>query len=117
MVNNSAAHQKQRQSLSPENKVQILCNDADAHRKLCESSSPEKKVKILETDADAHKKKQKSLSLDDKDLFVKNHIDTKHNIASLSLLIRKLKYMHKMLLNTKTPRVIFSRTESSSYDN
>ncbi len=39
---------KQLQSLSPESKVQILCNNADAHRKQRESLPPEKKVKILD---------------------------------------------------------------------
>ncbi len=33
LVIDSAAHQKQQQSLSPDGKVQILCNNADAHRK------------------------------------------------------------------------------------
>jgi hypothetical protein len=44
LVIDSAAHQNLRQSLSPENKVQILCNNADAHRKQRESLPPEKKV-------------------------------------------------------------------------
>jgi hypothetical protein len=35
-------------------------------------------VKILETNADAHKKKQESLSLEGKDLFVKNHTAAQH---------------------------------------
>ncbi len=73
LVIDSAAHQKQQQSLSPESKVQILCNDADAHRKQRKSLPPEKKVKNLETNADARKKKQESLSPEDKDLFEKNH--------------------------------------------
>ncbi len=46
LVNDSAAHQKQQQSLSLENKVQILCNDADAHRKQQKSLPPEKKSKF-----------------------------------------------------------------------
>ncbi len=33
LVKHAAEQQNYRQSLSPENKVQILCNDADAHRK------------------------------------------------------------------------------------
>ncbi len=45
LVVGSAAHQKQQQSLSPESKVKILCNNADAHRKQHESLPPEKKVK------------------------------------------------------------------------
>jgi hypothetical protein len=57
LVKHAAEQQKYQQSLSPENKVQILCNDADLHRKQCESLPPEKKVKFLETNADAHKKK------------------------------------------------------------
>ncbi len=56
LVIKSAAHQKQWQFLSLESKVQILCNNADAHRKQRKSLCPEKKVKILETNANAHKK-------------------------------------------------------------
>jgi hypothetical protein len=73
-------------------KTQILCNDADAHRKQCESLSPEKKIQILQTNADSHKKKQELLSLEDKDLFDKHILLHNINIASHSLLIRKLKY-------------------------
>jgi hypothetical protein len=54
LVKNVAEQQNYQQSLSPEKKVQILCNDADAHKKQCESLPPEKKIKILENDADAH---------------------------------------------------------------
>ncbi len=53
LVNNSAAHQKQRQSLSPENKNEMLCKYADAHKKQRKSLSPEKNVKIFETYAAA----------------------------------------------------------------
>ncbi len=56
LVTHATEQQNYRQSLSPENKVQIFCNNANAHRKQRESLPPEKKVKILETDADAHKK-------------------------------------------------------------
>jgi hypothetical protein len=45
LVKHATEQQKYQQSLSPENKVQILCNDADAHRKQCKSLPPEKKVK------------------------------------------------------------------------
>jgi hypothetical protein len=78
LVIDSAAHQKERQSLSLENKVQTLCNDADAHRKERTCLPPEKKVKILQTDAIAHKKKQESLSPEDKDLFAKNNTAAQH---------------------------------------
>jgi hypothetical protein len=70
----------------------MSCKNADAHRKQRKSLPPEKKARILETDADAHKEKQESLSPEDKDLFVKNNTAAQHNIANLSLLIRKLKY-------------------------
>ncbi len=44
LVINAAEQQNYRQFLSPEKKTQILCNDADAHRKQCESLPSEKKV-------------------------------------------------------------------------
>jgi hypothetical protein len=78
VVNDSAAHQKQRQSLSPESKVQMLCKNADAHRKQRKSLPPEKNIKFLETDADAHKEKQESLIPEDKDLFIKNNTAAQH---------------------------------------
>jgi hypothetical protein len=54
LVTHAAEQQNYQQSLSPEKKTQILCNDADAHRKQRKFLPPEKKIKILETDADAH---------------------------------------------------------------
>ncbi len=42
----SAAVKQSRESLSPNEKVQILCNNADAQRKQRKSLPPEKKVKI-----------------------------------------------------------------------
>ncbi len=51
-----AEQQKQRQSLSPENKTQMLCNDAAAHKKQRQSLSPDDKVHILMNNAAAHKK-------------------------------------------------------------
>ncbi len=56
LVINAAEQQNYQQFLSPEKKTQILCNDADAHRKQCETLPSKKKTKILETNADAHKK-------------------------------------------------------------
>jgi hypothetical protein len=85
LVKHATEQQNYWQSLSPESKVQILCNDADAHRKQCKSLPPEKKVKFLETNADAHKKKQESLSPDNKDLFVKNNTAAQNkHLKSLS---------------------------------
>ncbi len=46
----------QRESLSPDDKIQILTNDAAAHKKKQESLSPEQKVKVMTIDAAAHKK-------------------------------------------------------------
>ncbi len=57
LVTHATEQQNYGQSLSPESKVQILCKDADAHRIQCDSLPPEKEVKILETNADVHKKK------------------------------------------------------------
>ena len=62
LVNDSAAHQKKRQSLSPENKTQMLCNNAAAQKKHQESLPPDDKVQILMNHAAAHKS-NKSLSL------------------------------------------------------
>ncbi len=73
MVTHAAEQQKYRQSLSPEKKTQILCNDAGAHRKQREFLPPEKKIKILETNVDAYKKKRESLSPKDRDLFEKKN--------------------------------------------
>jgi hypothetical protein len=44
----------------------MLETNAAAHNKQCESLSPDDKVQILNKDADAHKK-HKSLSPEDKD--------------------------------------------------
>ncbi len=56
LVKNAAEQQKYQQSFSPEDKAQILSKNTDAHRKQCESLPPEKKVNMLETNAAAHKK-------------------------------------------------------------
>ncbi len=66
LVKHAAEQQKYWQSLPLEDKAQILCKDADAHRKQCKSLSPGKKVKILETNAAVHKKQCESLCPDDK---------------------------------------------------
>jgi hypothetical protein len=104
LVKNGAEQQKHRKSLSPEDKGQMLCNNADACRKQRKSLSPEKKVKILETNADAHKKKQESLSPEDETYLKRIILLHNTNIASYSLLIRKLKYIQKMPLNTKNTK-------------
>ncbi len=92
LCKNADAHKKQHEPLFPEKKVKILETDAAAHKKQWESLSPDDKLQILNKDADAHKKKQESLSPDGKDLFVKIILLHNTNIASLSLLIGKLKY-------------------------
>ncbi len=43
---NFAAVKQYQEPFSPNEKIQILCNNADAHRKQRESLPPEKKVKI-----------------------------------------------------------------------
>jgi hypothetical protein len=65
LVKSAAEEQKYRQSLSPEDKQQILSKNTDAHREQRESLPRKKKVKVLETDAAAHNKQCKSLSPDD----------------------------------------------------
>jgi hypothetical protein len=92
----------------------MLTKKADTERKRCKLLSPEKKVKLLETDAAAHKEQCKSLSLDgkshilNKDADAHKKMQVSHlrikinlkriillhntNIASPSLLIRKLKF-------------------------
>ncbi len=68
-------HQNHRQSLSPEKKTQILCNNAEGHRKQRKDLPLEKKIKILQTNADTHNNKWESLSPEDKELFdKKNHL-------------------------------------------
>jgi hypothetical protein len=57
LVKHVTEQQNYQQSLLPEKKTQILCNDADAHTKQRKSLPPEKKIKILETDADALEEK------------------------------------------------------------
>ena len=47
-------------------------------KKQRESLSPDDKVQVLNKNANAHKKKQESLSPEDKDLFAKNHTATQH---------------------------------------
>jgi hypothetical protein len=55
-----------------------LETDAAAHKKQRESLSPDDKVHFFNKDADAHKMKQESLLPEDKDLFVKNHTAAQH---------------------------------------
>ncbi len=43
-MNDAAAHKKQQESISPDDKVQILMNDVAAHKKQQESLSPDDKV-------------------------------------------------------------------------
>ncbi len=47
--------------------------DAAAHKKQWESLSPDDKIQILNKNADAHKKKWESLLPEDKDQFEKNN--------------------------------------------
>jgi hypothetical protein len=49
-MNDVAAHKKQQESLSPDDKLQILNKDAAAHKKQQESLSPDDKVQILNKD-------------------------------------------------------------------
>ena len=53
-VPSSAAHKKQRESLSPDDKVQILNKDADAHKKKWESLSPEDKALYVKNNTVSH---------------------------------------------------------------
>jgi hypothetical protein len=45
LVKHTAEQQKYQQSLSPDNKTAMLLNDAAAHKKQRKSLSPERKVK------------------------------------------------------------------------
>jgi hypothetical protein len=47
LVKHAAEQQKYQQTLSPEDKAQMLTKKADRERKQCKSLPPEKKVKIL----------------------------------------------------------------------
>ncbi len=93
---------KQSKYLPPEKKVNILETNAAAHKKQRKSLSPDNKVQILNRDANAHKKKQESLSPDIKTYLSRITLLHNTNIVILSLLIRKLKYLQEMLLNTKS---------------
>ncbi len=83
---------KQCESLPPEKKVKILETDAAAHKKQRESLSPDDKVQILNKDADAHKRNKSLFHLMTKIYLLKIILLHNTNIASLSLLIGKLKY-------------------------
>jgi hypothetical protein len=61
---NAAAHKKQRNSLSPDGKSQILNKDTDAHRKKQESLSPEDKDLFVKDNTAPQHKHCKSLSPD-----------------------------------------------------
>jgi hypothetical protein len=50
----AAAHKKQRKSLSPEQKVQVMTNNATAHKKQYELLPQEKKLRFMETRAEQH---------------------------------------------------------------
>ncbi len=50
-MNNAAAHKLQQESLSPDDKVQILTNNAAEQKKHQESLSPDDKVQFLTNDA------------------------------------------------------------------
>ncbi len=63
---NSAAVKQYRESLSPDDKVQILTNDAAAHKKQHKSLSPEQKAQIKSINMAAHKKQYELLPLEKK---------------------------------------------------
>jgi hypothetical protein len=56
----------------------MLKSDASAHKKKQDSLSPDNKIQILKKDANAHKKKQESLAPEEKVLFVKNNTAAQH---------------------------------------
>jgi hypothetical protein len=109
LVNNTDAHRKQCESLSPEKKIKILEINAAAHKKQCESLPPEKKVKFLETNADVHKKKQESLSPEYKNLFGKNNTAAQHKHCKPLSPDQKAQENTKMLLRTKNNIGCFPR--------
>ena len=51
-MNNAAAHKKQRESLSPEQKSQVMTIIAAVHKKQYELLSPEKNARLMETRAE-----------------------------------------------------------------
>ncbi len=53
-MQNADAHRKQRKSLSPEQKVQVMTIDAAAHKKQYELLPPETKARLLETITEQH---------------------------------------------------------------
>ncbi len=61
----------QQESLSPDEKVQILTNNAAAHKKQQESLSPEQKAQIKSIDTAVHKKQYELLPLEKKTRLMK----------------------------------------------
>ncbi len=60
-MSDAAAHKKQRESLSPDEKVPNLTNNAAEQKKHRESLSPEQKAQIKSIDTAAHKKQYELL--------------------------------------------------------
>ncbi len=90
----------------------MLETNAAAHKKQRKSIFPDDKSQILNNNANAHKKKQESISPEEKDLsdYLKRIILLHNtNIASLSLLIRKLKLSQLMQQRTKNNMSCFPR--------
>jgi hypothetical protein len=110
----------------------MICKNADAHKKQLESLSLDDKVQILNKNADAHKMKRESLSPKDKDLFANNHTGAQHKYCkslspdqnaevikidaaahkkhgSLSLLNIKVKLSQLMRLRTKNNMSCFAQ--------
>ena len=109
-------NKKYQQSLSPEDKDQLLIKKADTERKQCKYLPPEKKDNMLETNAAAHKKAMQAtfflmtkvkfctrmlmhIKRNENLFHIKiktylNQITLLHNtnIASLLFLIRTVKY-------------------------
>jgi hypothetical protein len=79
----------------------MLETNAAAHKKQCKSLSPDDKSQILNKNANAHKKNKSLFHLKIKTYLERIILLHNTNIASLSLLIRKLKFIQKMPLNTK----------------
>jgi hypothetical protein len=63
----------------------LLKKDAAAHKKEQESLSPEDKVQLLNKDAASHKKQQESLSPDDKVQLLKRMLCCTHKTPRVSL--------------------------------
>jgi len=95
---NTTAHQKCRQSFSPNRKAHIQQEgNTTAHQKCRQSLSPDTKARIQEGNTTTHHKRRQSLSPDTKAHMLKIHAENNENTLNLSYPIQKLAFRKTML--------------------